>query len=194
MAATTTTTAINRVKGYHIRPLQEGDIEAVILLDQNENPDPWGAKLIRETLQLSVDTENQSSKNTQAQQRLSWVVEDGSDQVCGCLIATMLLCESELELVLIAGSDRRQGLAKRLMLIWLEFVQQQAVGLAMLEVRESNVGTISLYKKLGFVAVGLRKNYYQALANSNTLNKKDLFVRESKEAAILMNLIIEPTP
>ena len=47
--------------------------------------------------------------------------------------------------------------------------------MALLEVRESNQAAIELYRSLGFVAVGTRRNYYsQPLEDALLLRKEGL--------------------
>jgi len=43
----------------------------------------------------------------------------------------------------------------------LEYAGHKGIGSFTLEVREDNIPAIKLYEKFGFVAEGLRKNYYQ---------------------------------
>jgi ribosomal-protein-alanine N-acetyltransferase len=69
------------------------------------------------------------------------------------------------------------------MMVWSEAVAQQDVTELLLEVRESNLGAISLYESLGFVQVGRRKNYYQIEKKGQT--------EQGHEAACLFTLKIE---
>ena len=56
---------------------------------------------------------------------------------------------------------RRRGIARQLMDALLKGAENAQLAFVTLEVRESNVPAISLYKSLSFEEVGLRKNYYQ---------------------------------
>ncbi|MBR5868546.1 MAG: ribosomal protein S18-alanine N-acetyltransferase [Clostridia bacterium] len=56
---------------------------------------------------------------------------------------------------------RRRGIARQLMDALLKGAEKAELAFVTLEVRESNVPAISLYKSLSFEEVGLRKNYYQ---------------------------------
>ncbi|PYF79502.1 MULTISPECIES: GNAT family N-acetyltransferase [Marinomonas] len=131
-----------------IRPAVLSDLPAIIQLDALSNPHPWGEKLVADALHS----------------RENWIIESvGSTPLValGWLTASVVLDQSELELIVIDSSMRRQGLARRLMMVWSETVAQQDVSELLLEVRESNLGAISLYESLGFEQVGRRKNYYQ---------------------------------
>lgn len=131
-----------------IRLATVSDLQPIIQLDALSNPYPWGENLVAEALQT----------------RKNWVIELGDatqKSIVGWLTASVVLDQSELELIVIDSSVRRQGLARKLMMVWSETVAQQDVSELLLEVRESNVGAITLYESLGFEQVGRRKNYYQ---------------------------------
>ncbi|WP_239544419.1 GNAT family N-acetyltransferase [Marinomonas foliarum] len=152
-----------------LRPAIASDLPAIIQLDALSNPHPWGEKLVADALQS----------------RENWILESvGSTPhvVLGWLTASVVLDQSELELIVIDSSVRRQGLARQLMMVWSETVAQQDVSELLLEVRESNVGAISLYESLGFELVGRRKNYYQIEKKAQT--------EQGREAACLFTKIL----
>ena len=73
---------------------------------------------------------------------------------------------------------RNRGIAKKLMEYAVSFANEKNVKKLMLEVRASNVPAISLYEKLGFSTVGIRKNYYtqpkeDALLMDKTIGGQD---------------------
>ncbi len=70
---------------------------------------------------------------------------------------------------------RRCGIASQLVDAVVEYCTKNNLNEIALEVRESNIPAASLYKKHGFVAVGIRKNYYT----------------KPKENAVLMTKFIE---
>jgi ribosomal-protein-alanine N-acetyltransferase len=55
---------------------------------------------------------------------------------------------------------RRQGVAEKLMAEVIALARTKDVRHLLLEVRRSNANALALYRKLGFYAMGLRKNYY----------------------------------
>lgn len=73
---------------------------------------------------------------------------------------------------------RRKGIAYSLVLNLVQACKHKNLESITLEVRESNNNAISLYEKLGFERVGLRKNYYKnpsenAILMTKTLNRKE---------------------
>ncbi|MCB5162569.1 ribosomal protein S18-alanine N-acetyltransferase [Marinomonas algarum] len=147
----------------------------VIKLDTESNPYPWGEKLIEDAFQS----------------RHNWVVEalvDHKKTPVGWLVASLILDQSELELIVIDSGVRRQGLARRLMITWMTDVAEQGAKEYLLEVRESNLGAIALYKSLGFDLVGRRKNYYEVKQNDQTEQGREaacLFTRHTPYEACL---------
>ncbi len=135
-----------------VRPALESDFPSIVRLDALSNPHPWGESLIADALQ--------SRKN--------WVIESAEpvldtepSHILAWLTASQTFDQSELELILVDVAVRRQGLAKKLMVAWLESFSKGDVSEYLLEVRESNLGAIGLYESLGFELVGRRKNYYK---------------------------------
>ena len=70
---------------------------------------------------------------------------------------------------------RRCGIASQFVAAVVEYCTKNNLNEIALEVRESNIPAASLYKKHGFVPVGIRKNYYT----------------KPKENAVLMTKFIE---
>ena len=71
---------------------------------------------------------------------------------------------------------RRLKIGSLLLKKLIELSKEHNLKLLTLEVRSSNIAAQNLYKKYGFLCVGLRKNYYK-IHNSNL-----------KEDAIIMTL------
>ena len=78
----------------------------------------------------------------------------------GFVIARVLGEEWEIENIAVAGPARRRGLGTRLLGELLDSARAKDAAAVFLEVRESNQSARALYKKAGFVEVGLRKSYY----------------------------------
>lgn len=86
-------------------------------------------------------------------------VSDG--EIIGFLNGSFVLDEAELLNIAVSGKFRRMGAAGSLMERFFEELENLSVKTVFLEVRESNSGAISLYKKYGFEQNGMRKNYYR---------------------------------
>jgi ribosomal-protein-alanine N-acetyltransferase len=78
----------------------------------------------------------------------------------GFLVQKIVLDEAELIQILVDPLYCNQGLATEALMHWHRALAQLGVGQVFLEVRQSNVPAIALYKRLGYNCVGVRKNYY----------------------------------
>ncbi|MCL2199129.1 MAG: ribosomal protein S18-alanine N-acetyltransferase [Defluviitaleaceae bacterium] len=80
--------------------------------------------------------------------------------VIGHIYMRHIINEGHIVNLAVKKSHRRQGIAYALVAALSDVAQQmEMIGLT-LEVRESNIAAITLYKKHGFAAEGIRKNYY----------------------------------
>ncbi|MEG3896344.1 MULTISPECIES: ribosomal protein S18-alanine N-acetyltransferase [unclassified Microcoleus] len=77
----------------------------------------------------------------------------------GCLWA--ILEEAHIIMLAIHPSFQRQGLGQALLLALLKSACDRQLERATLEVRDSNLAAVSLYKKFGFKEAGRRKRYYE---------------------------------
>ena len=68
--------------------------------------------------------------------------------------------EAEILTIVVDGRLRRQGCGERLLASHLARLTRQGVATLFLEVDESNVAALALYRLHGFVEKGVRKGYY----------------------------------
>lgn len=94
------------------------------------------------------------------------------DRLLGYISFTLIIDECQIVNVAVSPTDRKRGAGSLLVLSMLDYIRPLGAKKAYLEVRESNIGAISLYKKHGFLPVGVSKNHYS----------------QPTENAILMNL------
>jgi ribosomal-protein-alanine N-acetyltransferase len=90
-----------------------------------------------------------------------WLVALDGDRVAGYVGSQTVLDESDMMNIAVDPQYRRQGIAQALVEELVKCLAWKGSRCLTLEVRASNVGAIALYGKLGFVQVGLRKNYYR---------------------------------
>jgi len=90
------------------------------------------------------------------------IAEDDSKvpQILGFLVVQRVDAEWELENIIVAEANRRQGVGTRLIKeLAAQARAEQGSGI-FLEVRESNKSARAFYKKVDFEETGLRKGYY----------------------------------
>ena len=109
--------------------------------------------------------------------RLVLVAEEGNAEekkTVGFLVAAQVPPEWELENVVVAASERRQGLGKRLLEALLERAGEINSDAVFLEVRESNMAARALYQALGFQQIGRRRGYYTSPSEDALLYRRNL--------------------
>ena len=93
----------------------------------------------------------------------------------GCAVGYMgmwcLSGEGHITNIAVGKNYRRKGYAKALLSHFIEIAKKENLEFMTLEVRESNIPAISLYKSFGFTQVGIRKNYYDNSENALLLTK-----------------------
>jgi ribosomal-protein-alanine acetyltransferase len=119
-------------------------------------------------LSLRLDETSATSESTEVGSSVVHVCERAG-KVVALLQWRNLGEEVEVLDVAVAAKHRRQGNARFLLEEFLRLVQQHGIRSVFLEVRESNVPAIALYRKLGFSTSGRRPNYYQQPDEAATL-------------------------
>ena len=100
--------------------------------------------------------------------------EDESGELLGYVGMMTVLDEGYISNVAVAPEQRRRGIADALIRTLLDRAEMRELSFVTLEVREHNKPAIALYRKHGFVPVGLRKNYYEAPTENAILMTKYL--------------------
>ena len=108
--------------------------------------DPWSEKSI------SSELENRLAL---------WLVALDGERVAGYVGSQSVLGETDMMNIAVHPDYRRQGIAENLVVSLVGALKEKGNHSLMLEVRVSNEPARTLYEKLGFIQVGLRKNYYR---------------------------------
>ena len=90
-----------------------------------------------------------------------WIVADDDGKVLGYVGSQTVMGETDMMNIAVHPDCRKQGVASGLILRLIEELKLRGSHCLSLEVRASNAPAIALYEKLGFMQVGLRKNYYR---------------------------------
>lgn len=141
------------------------DCAALAVLAKSAHSHPWSAAQYRDSL---------------ASGHRGWLlrVDEGEmdGEIVACCVTSQLFDELEILDVAVSARWRRQGLAECLLRNLFSQLPED-IGRVLLEVRASNRPARGLYRKLGFIEDGRRKNYYP-----NTDG--------SREDALLMSLVL----
>ncbi len=87
-------------------------------------------------------------------------VEDGA--VIGYVGSQTVMDESDMMNIAVHPDHRRKGVAQALVAALIEGLRQRGSSCLTLEVRGSNESARALYDRLGFLEIGVRRNYYRA--------------------------------
>ncbi len=90
-----------------------------------------------------------------------WLVAEEDGVAAGYIGSQTVMDESDMMNVAVHPDHRRKGIAQALVNELVEALKKRESHCLTLEVRASNEPAKALYEKLGFVQVGLRKNYYR---------------------------------
>ena len=106
---------------------------------------PWSKK----SLELLCDGKN-----------VGFVALDEEKRVVAYGGMVCVLDEGQITNIAVHPDFRRQGLGEMIVYALLEYGRENGISMYSLEVRQGNAPAISLYEKLGFACVGVRKNFY----------------------------------
>lgn len=108
------------------------------------------------------DPWSENSIASELDNRLScWLVAIADDKVVGYVGSQTVLGETDMMNIAIHPDYRKHGIATELISALIEALNERGSHSLMLEVRTYNEPAKSLYLKMGFDVVGVRKNYYR---------------------------------
>ena len=133
----------------HVRivPMTADHLDEVAELERICFSTPWSRNMLAEELDNALSA--------------FLVALDESGKVVGYAGLQVVLDEGYITNVAVRPECRRQGIAGKLLQVFLDFAQGYHLAFLTLEVRASNYDAIALYGSRGFRSVGRRKNYYE---------------------------------
>jgi len=134
------------VDEYIIRPITPADIDAVWNIEKMCFSVPWS----RQSFVLEVE------KNKCAR----YVVAEHLGIVIGYGGMWLIVDEAHITNIAVHPLFRRKGVGEAILKALMMEARRMGIDRMTLEVRASNIAAQNLYKKLGFVEVGVRKGYY----------------------------------
>ncbi len=131
---------------YPVMKMDLTDLDDVMAIEQIAFSAPWTKEMF-----YSEFFDNRLS--------FSFVAKEG-EEVVGYLFAWEVSCEFHLMNIAVSPRWQRKGVGAALIESMCDIGRKRFIQHIFLEVRASNAAAISLYEKLQFHKVGLRKNYY----------------------------------
>ena len=124
------------------------DLDQVLEIEKNSFSSPWSLNAFE--IELS-DNHNYTF----------YLVARAGNQVLGYLGSWFIVDEVHITNIAVKSTVRRQGIGQLLLRYLFQVAKAQKMSAITLEVRPTNRAAQELYKKLGFISVGIRPKYYQ---------------------------------
>ena len=148
-----------------LQPMHDGDLDAVIAVEQTAYSHPWTRGNFRDALASGY-----------------WAqCLRVHDELLGYVVAMAGVQETHLLNITVAPARQGQGWAIMMLDALCLWSRRQGAEWLWLEVRESNAHAQQIYEHWGFRRVGLRKDYYPA-------------DRQQREHAVVMSLNLKLSP
>ena len=128
-----------------IRNMAVSDVDEVYAIEKETFSDPWSKASFVE----SMEEENNHY--------LLVTVDGGIVGYCGYW---GIAGEGYIYNVAVKASHMRQGIGQRMLEELIKQAVDRGIDSLTLEVRQSNEAAIRLYKKLGFIEAGVRRDFY----------------------------------
>lgn len=130
----------------NIVPMNEHHVPQIALLERECFADPWSQQSIASELHNPLSL---------------WLVAQEGQTLLGYVGSQTCLYETDMMNIAVSPASRRQGVARALIEALVSALRERGSKQLTLEVRASNGPARQLYESLGFLQVGLRKNYYR---------------------------------
>lgn len=128
-----------------MRPMTLADVDAVLDIEMAVQAYPWTRGNFMGALSSGY----------------MCCVDEAGGEIRGYAILMPVLEDVELLTISVAAAQQRKGLGRALLCEMLEAMRKEKRSRVFLEVRQSNIAAIALYRSAGFVEIGVRRGYYQ---------------------------------
>ncbi|HYM69548.1 MAG TPA: ribosomal protein S18-alanine N-acetyltransferase [bacterium] len=129
-----------------IVPMRMDDVARVIEIEQASFPTPWPRDAYTHELR---------------ENRLAcYLVARVMHQIVGYTGMWIILDEAHVTTIAVAPEHRRRRIGERLLVALLDEAMRRGARWVTLEVRKTNAGAQTLYRKYGFKEIGVRRGYY----------------------------------
>ncbi|MDO9085529.1 MAG: ribosomal protein S18-alanine N-acetyltransferase [Anaerolineaceae bacterium] len=149
------------------RQMEINDLNAVLTIDKLAFPNPWPVNAFQYELE----------NNTNARLWIGELQNNSENQIIATAVIWIILDEAHIGTLAIHPDFHKKGIGQQFLSFILSQLISENITRIFLEVRQSNLIAINLYRKFGFDIDGERKKYY----------------RDNGETAILMSAPIKST-
>ncbi len=133
-----------------LRTLFKSDLPQLLEIENAVHVAPWTEETFKACFQSGY---------------IGWVIEI-EKKIIGFIFIALTVDECHILNLCVAHAFQHQGWGQKLLEKALSHAKQHGIGIAFLEVRQSNTRAISLYRKMKFHLIGQRKNYYPTVTGN----------------------------
>jgi ribosomal-protein-alanine N-acetyltransferase len=148
---------------YEIVPMAAPHLDEIMAIELESYENPWARSAF----------ESELGRNPVSWSRVA-LTNDAAGRVAGYCIVWIVFEHVHIQNLAIHPEHRRQGLARLLLQRALEAGRSRGAAAALLEVRRSNEAAQKLYRSLGFIETGTRRDYYSRPREDALLFRKEL--------------------
>jgi len=138
-------------------PLREEHLDAVMAIEQEAYPEPWTRGMFLQDIASPV---------------ADFYVALLGGLLVGYVGIWRVADEAHITSVTVRREYRRRGLGSQFVRFIMRVAAEVGLQRAFLEVRESNVAGLRLYRRLGFEHTGWRKGYYRGTGEDAVVMSK----------------------
>lgn len=110
---------------------------------------------------FSLPWSEQSLIDSVTREDTMFLVCEEEQNIVGYIGMYLSFDEGDITNVAVAPAYRKRGYGEAIVSKAIELAKEKQLEMILLEVRVSNAPAISLYKKMGFEEIGIRKNFYE---------------------------------
>ena len=130
---------------FVIRDMDRGHLPQVLEIERAAYPAPWSDTAFTNEINSGVS--------------VALVALSGAS-VVGYLVGWIVVDQVHIANIAVSAGHRRRGIGNGMMTWLLEEAVRRGCASSSLEVRESNLAARSMYSRLGYRSVAIRKAYY----------------------------------
>ena len=138
--------AILKQPALRFRPMQEADLEEIMVIERRCYRYPWTRLIFNDCLRAGY---------------CCWLCER-QGVVEGYGVTSVAAGESHLLNLCVRPESQQQGIGRKLLLHLISLARRHNAEMMFLEVRPTNRAARSLYESMGFNELGSRREYYPA--------------------------------
>ncbi len=131
-----------------LRGMTAADLDEVLEIERRSFPEPWTRGMFLHELKVPFST------------TVLMRADDPPHELVGYVCHWLVGDEMQILNVAVRPERRQHGLGRALVQLVLDEARRAGVRVVTLEVQRSNAAAIALYRALGFVETGTRRNYY----------------------------------